>query len=148
MLYLAIICLADMTYILLHLYIFLLFNLGISNGSIWIKNVKSYGPSAIAAGLNCLSTVSKCYFESASTSTRTKILVVSFTRDLSIPADSIQKSYIKWAHGAILRGEMNEWVSHFKRIYFNSAIWWWVIIKKYHFYSIVCNWKLSRMPHQ
>lgn len=79
-----------------------------SNASIWIKNVKSYGPSAIEIGVKCLSTMSKFYFKDASTFEKSKILVVTFTRNLSIPADNIQKSYLKWVHEAILNGEINE----------------------------------------
>lgn len=97
-----------MKFSLLQFCIFLLLNLSNSNASIWIKNVKSYGPSAIAVGVKCLSTMSKFYFKDSSTFGKSKILVVSFTRNLSIPADNIQKSYLKWAHEALLNGEMNE----------------------------------------
>lgn len=91
-------------------YIFLLLNFGNSNASIWIKNVQLYGSATIAIGTKCLSTISKYYFEDESTLTRSKILVVSFTRNLSTPANDIQKSYLLWVHEAILNGEMNKYV--------------------------------------
>lgn len=115
-----------MKYFLPQFCIFLLFNLSITNASIWIKNVKSYGPSAITVGVKCLSTMSKLYFTdaSSSSSTKSKILVVAFTRDLSIPADNIQKSYLKWVHQAILGDEMDKYVYLIPKFILHPFRWW------------------------
>lgn len=89
------------------LVIFLSLNLNASDASIWIKNVKAYGPTAAAHGVKCLSIMTKYYLKKPQLS-RTRNLVVSYTRNLSIPADNVQLLYLKWIHGAILNGEMDE----------------------------------------
>lgn len=78
------------------------------NASIWIKNVISYGPSAANVGVTCLSKMSQLYLNDA-TLTRSRTLVVAYTRNLSIPADNIQRMYLKWLHEAIIYGELDEY---------------------------------------
>lgn len=96
-----------MKYFFRQLGIILLLLLDKLQASIWIKDVKSYGPSQATNGVECLSAMSKLYFKDSSLS-RDKILVVSFTQNLSIPADNIQKSYLRWVHEAFLNGEMKK----------------------------------------
>lgn len=76
-------------------------------GTIWIKNVKSYGPAATLAGKNCLAVMTKYYFRSP-TLARTQNLLIAYARDLTIPAENIQRSYLSWIHEAILDGELTE----------------------------------------
>lgn len=78
------------------------------NASIWIKNVISYGPSAANVGVKCLSKMSQLYLNDV-TLTRSRTLVVAYTRNLSIPADNIQRLYLKWLHEAIIYGELDEY---------------------------------------
>lgn len=78
--------------------------------SIWIKNVKLYGPTAAQVGVNCLAIMSKLYSKEY-TMTRSRIMVVSYTRNLSIPADNIQRLYLKWVHEAIISNELDEYDS-------------------------------------
>lgn len=75
--------------------------------SIWIKNVKSYGPTAAQNGVKCLSLMSQFYFKEKSPP-RSRTMVVSYTRNLSIPAENIQRLYLKWVHEAIISNEMDE----------------------------------------
>lgn len=96
-----------MKFILPSVWLFLLLSISGINASIWIKNVKSYGPSAAANGVKCLITMSKFYLKDPSI-TRSQNLVVSFTRNLTVPADNIQRSYLKWMHQAIAKQEMNK----------------------------------------
>lgn len=77
------------------------------NASIWIKNVKSYGPTAAQVGAQCLSLMSKYYFKEKEL-TRSRTMVVSYTRNLSIPADNIQRLYLNWVHEAIISSELDE----------------------------------------
>lgn len=79
------------------------------NASIWIKNVKSYGPSTAAVGVKCLSLMTKLYLKDQTLS-RSRTMVVGYTRNLSVPADSIQRNYLKWVHKAIVDGDIDEYV--------------------------------------
>lgn len=76
-----------------------------SNASIWIKNVKHYGPAATAVGVKCLATMTKFYLKDP-TLTRAGNLVVAFSRNLTIPADNVQRYYLRWIHAAITSGEV------------------------------------------
>lgn len=78
-----------------------------ANASIWIKNIKAYGPTAAAHGVQCLSTMTKYYLKEPTLS-RTRNLVVSYTQNLSVPADNLQRLYLKWIHRAISSGEVDE----------------------------------------
>lgn len=82
-------------------------NLNYSNASIWIKNVKQYGPEAATVGVKCLSLMSTFYFKDKSVS-RSKTMVVAYTKNLTIPADNIQRLYLKWVHQAIAHNELDE----------------------------------------
>lgn len=99
----------------IHLIIFfvLCFSL-FGDASIWIKNVKSYGPSAANVGVKCLSIMSKLYLKER-TITRSRTMVVAYTQNLSIPADNIQRLYLKWMHEAIIYNELDEYfnTNHF-----------------------------------
>lgn len=90
--------------------------------SIWIKNVISYGPSAANVGVKCLSKMSQLYLNGV-TITRSRTLVVSYTRNLSIPADNIQRLYLKWLHEAIIYGELDEYFSFFHQFFSVSQTW-------------------------
>lgn len=85
----------------------LLVSLSHSNASIWIKNVKSYGPSASAFGVKCLTTMTKLYLKEPSLS-RSRNLVVSYIQNLTIPADNVQRLFLKWIHEAIVQGDVDE----------------------------------------
>lgn len=93
--------------VLLNVCIFLIWIVYNSESTIWIKNIKSYGPSTAHFGAKCLSTMSKFYLKDQS-SPRARNLVVSYTRNLTIPADNIQRLFLKWIHEAIVRGEIDE----------------------------------------
>lgn len=81
--------------------------IGNVNASIWIKNVKSYGPSATIAAKNCLAIMTKYYFREPTLS-RSQNLVVVYAKNLSVPAENIQNSYLSWVHAAIYDGEITE----------------------------------------
>lgn len=76
-----------------------------SNASIWIKNVKFYSPAATAVGVKCLATMTKFYLKDP-TLTRAGNLVVAINRNLTIPADNVQRYYLRWIHPAIASGEI------------------------------------------
>lgn len=92
---------------LLSIVLIVILNLSALNASIWIKNVKQYSPEAATVGVKCLSLMSTFYFKDKSVS-RSKSMVVAFTKNLTIPADNIQRRYLKWAHHAIAHGELDE----------------------------------------
>lgn len=93
--------------------------------SIWIKNVKLYGPTAAQVGVNCLATMSKLYLKEY-TMPRSRIMVVSYTRNLSIPADNIQRLYLKWVHEAIISNELDEYGSQLFSNWTISSIFIWI----------------------
>lgn len=76
-----------------------------AQSTIWIKNIRSQGPAAAIAGTKCLATLSKYYFYDPSV-TRTKNLVISYTRHISSPANEIQQQYLEWLHQIIADGDM------------------------------------------
>lgn len=66
-----------------------IFGINLVYASIWIKNIKSFGPAATIAGTRCLTTLTQYYFKSPMLA-RTKNLVMSYTRNMSPPAENIQ----------------------------------------------------------
>lgn len=78
-----------------------------AESSIWIKNIKSYGPASTIAGKNCLAIMTKYYFRSPLL-TRSKNMVMAYAHDLTLPAENIQRKYLLWVHEAILEGELTE----------------------------------------
>lgn len=93
--------------LLLKIGVLLSFGVYQSHASIWIKNVKSYGPSAAIIGADCLSTLTKFYLKDPSL-TRSRNLVISYSQNLTVPADNIQRLFLQWIHEAIVRGEVDE----------------------------------------
>lgn len=81
----------------------------LANCSIWIKNVKSFGPSSTLAGTKCLTTLTRYYFQEPE-SKRVKNLVMSYTRNMSTPAENIQRMYLSWIHHALASGNLTEYV--------------------------------------
>lgn len=82
-----------------------------TQSTIWIKNIRSQGPAAAIAGTKCLATLSKQFFYDPSV-TRTKNLVISYTRHISSPANEIQQQYLEWLHQIIADGDMEGCVHH------------------------------------
>lgn len=80
-----------------------------AHSTIWIKNVRSQGPAAAIAGTKCLATFTQYYFWDSSV-TRTKNMVVSYTRSISSPAKEIQQQYLEWLHHIIAGGDMERCV--------------------------------------
>lgn len=78
-----------------------------AESSIWIKNIKSYGPASTTSGKNCLAIMTKYYFQSPFL-TRTQNMVMAYARDLTLPAENIQRKYLLWVHDAIFEGELTE----------------------------------------
>lgn len=51
--------------------------------------------------------MTKYYFRSPLL-TRSKNMVMAYARDLTRPAENIQRMYLLWVHDAILHGELAE----------------------------------------
>lgn len=78
-----------------------------SSTAIQMRNLRSYGALSTRMATNCLATLSKYYFRDPVKS-EIQNIVVTYTRNLSIPADNMQLSYLTWIHQAILSGEMKK----------------------------------------
>lgn len=68
--------------------------------SIWIKGIKSYGPSSAIAGSRCLAILTKYYFYDP-TIMRAKNMILSHTRNLTSPAAEVEAEYLYWLHNAV-----------------------------------------------
>lgn len=78
-----------------------------SSTAIQMKNLRSYGALSTRHATNCLATLSDYYFRDSEKS-EIQNIVVTYTGNLSIPADNIQLSYLKWIHQAIITGDMDK----------------------------------------
>lgn len=90
----------------------IIWSLEYTAATIWVKNVKFYGPSATVAGTNCLASLSDIFFRSSSVA-RPKNIIMGYPTGLTTPADNIQRSYLLWLHKSILRGQVTELVFFF-----------------------------------
>lgn len=75
--------------------------------SIWIKGIKSYGPSASIAGSQCLATLTQYYFYNP-TVMRAKNIIISHTQNLSYPAAEIEAEFLAWMHHTIANEDILE----------------------------------------